>query len=129
MKKILLDTHAFLWCITGDERLSEKARQEFLDPDSDLYLSAASYWEICIKADLGKLRLVDGWDSIFDKEMTTNQIKWLPIDKEHSKGILALPLIHKDPFDRLLIAQALHEQMALLTKDENIHRYDVQALW
>lgn len=126
--KLLLDTHAFLWFMKG-ENLSQKAQDAFLAIDNDLYLSAASYWEICIKHSLGKLDLDKDWNEVFDREMLLNGIKWLPIEKEHSQGIIALPMIHRDPFDRLLIAQAYAEGMTLLTADSNIEQYDIPTIW
>jgi PIN domain nuclease of toxin-antitoxin system len=126
--KLLLDTHAFLWFMKG-ENLSQKAQDSFLDIDNDLYLSAASYWEICIKHSLGKLDLDKNWNEVFDREILLNGIKWLPIEKEHSQGIIELPMIHRDPFDRLLIAQACAEDMTLLTADSNIKQYDIPTIW
>jgi PIN domain nuclease of toxin-antitoxin system len=126
--KLLLDTHAFLWFMKG-ENLSQKAQDAFLDIDNDLYLSAASYWEICIKHSLGKLDLDKNWNEVFDREMLLNGIKWLPIEKEHSQSIIELPMIHRDPFDRLLIAQAYAEGMTLLTADSNIKQYDIPTIW
>lgn len=126
--KLLLDTHAFLWFMQ-DENLSQNAQAAFLDTSNDLYFSAASYWEICIKHSLGKLDLAGNWDKLFDREMTVNTIRWLPIKKEHSRGIISLPMLHRDPFDRLLISQARCEGMTLLTADSHIQQYDVLTLW
>jgi PIN domain nuclease of toxin-antitoxin system len=126
--KMLLDTHAFLWFMQG-ENLSQAAQIAFLDANNDLYLSAASYWEICIKSSLGKLDLAEDSADLFDREMTTNGIKWLPIEKAHSRGVIALPMIHRDPFDRLLIAQANAEDMTLLTADANIRQYGIPTIW
>lgn len=126
--KLLLDTHTFLW-VVNDGPLSGHARQAFLNAESELYLSAASYWEISIKISIGKLVLVDNWVESFDREMAANGIKWLPIKKEHCLGVIDLPMIHRDPFDRLLIAQAVFEQMTLLTADKNIQRYSVPIIW
>lgn len=127
--KLLLDTHAFLWAVWGPERLSEVARVHFLDSANELLFSAASYWEICIKHTAGKLDLALGWEQLFEREMAANGIQWLNIEKEHCRAILALPHIHGDPFDRLLIAQARHEGLTILTKDENIAQYAVDTLW
>jgi PIN domain nuclease of toxin-antitoxin system len=126
--KILLDTHTFLW-VVNDGPLSETARASFLDIDNNVFLSAASYWEICIKNSIGKLTLADDWADQFDTEMRVNNIQWLPIAKPHARKIIELPLIHQDPFDRLLIAQALCEEMTILTSDGNIARYAVSTLW
>ncbi len=126
--KLLLDTHVFLW-IVGDGPLSQRARRSFLDRENEVYLSAASYWEISIKVSIGRLSLTDDWMEIFDREIAVNGIKWLPIKKEHCWGIVNLPMIHRDPFDRLLIAQALFEQMTLLTADDSIQQYNVPIVW
>lgn len=127
--KLLLDTHAILWLTEGDKRLSAKAQAAFLDRQNALYLSAASYWEICIKYALGKLGLQPNWPNLLDEEIAVNQIVWLPIEKEHCQTLTELPLLHRDPFDRLLIAQAQFEGMTLLTADEQIRRYEVPTLW
>jgi PIN domain nuclease of toxin-antitoxin system len=125
---LLLDTHAFLWVVNGGP-LSDTARALFLDINNSVFLSAASYWEICIKNSIGKLTLADNWADQFDTEMRANNIQWLPIAKPHARKIIDLPLIHQDPFDRLLIAQALCDDMSILTSDRNIARYAVSTLW
>ncbi len=126
--KLLLDTHVFLWSLNG-RPLSEPARRAFLDTENNLFLSAASYWEICIKVNIGKLGLSADWPERFDAEMAANGIRWLPIEQAHCHQILALPSIHQDPFDRLLVAQAIHEDMAILTSDRNISHYPVTTVW
>ena len=126
--KLLLDTHAFLWALT-DQNLSQTAREAYLNTNNDLYLSAASYWEICIKVSLGKLTVIPDWINRFDMELVSNGISWLSIDKAHCQHLLRLPAIHRDPFDRLLIAQAQCEGMTLLTADANIQQYSVSTLW
>jgi PIN domain nuclease of toxin-antitoxin system len=126
--KLLIDTHAFLWFLTG-ENLSQAATEAFLDRANALYFSAASYWEISIKLSLGKLQLTANWPQLFDREMQINGIQWLPIEKEHCQGLLQLPPIHRDPFDRLLIAQARFAEMTLLTADSHIQQYDIPTIW
>ncbi len=126
--KLLLDTHVFLWSLFG-EGLSQTARDLFLDTNNTLFLSAASYWEICIKVSIGRLKLADNWIQAFDEEMRVNTIQWLPIAKEHSQRVLTLPMMHRDPFDRMLVAQAQYEKMTLLTVDANIRAYDVPTMW
>ena len=126
--KLLLDTHAFLWGI-GSRNLSASAQAAFLDPSNELYLSSVSYWEICIKATIGKLTLTANWQQEFDEEITINNIKWLPLEKAHCKKIISLPMLHNDPFDRLIIAQALCEDLTLMTADSNIQKYKVTTLW
>ncbi|MCP5099963.1 MAG: type II toxin-antitoxin system VapC family toxin [Chloroflexi bacterium] len=126
--KILLDTHTFLWSLSG-KHFSDQAQEVFLDPQNSLALSMASYWEICIKLSLGKLKLQSNWEQVFDQEMVANQIQWLSIEKEHCRKIVELPFIHRDPFDRLLIAQAICEDMTLLTVDKMVQLYDVPTIW
>lgn len=126
--KLLLDTQVFLWVI-NNQKLSQRARAAFLDTSNQLFLSAASYWEICIKQNIGKLVLAEDWQQSFEREMRANDIRWLPIEKSHCQAIIALPWLHCDPFDRLLIGQALQEGMTILTADEQIQQYDVATIW
>lgn len=126
--KILLDSHTFLWLVWG-KNLSDRARATFINPDYEIYFSAASYWEISIKVSLGKLQVTPDWIARFDRELVGNSIRWLPITKEHCQRLLELPRIHHDPFDRLLIAQAQVENMTLLTADANIQKYPVSVIW
>ena len=126
--KLLLDTHAFLWII-DEGPLSQRARRAFLDKENEVYLSAASYWEISIKVSIGRLTLTDDWVEIFDREIAANGIKWLPIKKEHCWGIVNLPMIHRDPFDRMLIAQAMVEDMLLLSRDTRLSDYEITRVW
>jgi len=127
--KVLLDTHTFLWLIQGDKRVSREAEAIFLERDNELFFSAASYWEICIKQSLGKLGLALGWQEILDTELAVNSISWLDIKKAHCQGLLHLPQHHGDPFDRLLISQAVAENMVLLSADANIGKYSVKTVW
>lgn len=126
--KLLIDTHIFLWVISGNKKLSKKVKGAFLDVNNDLYLSAASYWEICIKYSLDKIDLADNWAKVFDREMAANGISWLPIGKNHCRGVCDLPFIHRDPFDRMLVSQARSEGMTLLTADSNIRQYEVDVI-
>jgi PIN domain nuclease of toxin-antitoxin system len=126
--KLLLDTHVFLWS-TMKQLLSGRASAAFLAPDNQLYFSTASYWEICIKLAIGKVELDENRKEIIENELVANNIRWLDIAREHCQRIVELPRIHGDPFDRLLIAQALCEEMTLLTADANIMRYEVPTLW
>ncbi len=127
--KILLDTHAFLWAMSGSNRLSKKAKEAYLDNANKLFFSAVSYWEIGIKISIGKLELANNWKDIIDKEINNNGIKWLDLKKEHVQGIINLEFHHRDPFDRLLIAQAKYEQMSIITVDKQIEKYDVTTIW
>ena len=127
--KVLLDTHAFLWLITGDDRLSENARQTFLNTENSLFFSAASLWEICIKKSLGKISLKDGWFQTIQEEMEINTIQWLSIEMTHSAEVTELPFHHRDPFDRMLIAQAIVEEMKLISRDSPLSNYGIELIW
>lgn len=126
--RLLLDTHTFLWFACGDQRLSDRAREAFLDGENDLFFSAASYWEICIKQSRGKLELASGWEGLVDRVLAANGISWLAIEKLHCQAILKLPNVHRDPFDRLLVAQAKAEGLTVLTTDPHIPLYGVQTI-
>jgi PIN domain nuclease of toxin-antitoxin system len=127
--KLLIDTHALIWAFAGDPRLSGRAADAVRDPRNDLFFSVAGHWEICIKISLGKLRLRPGWENAFGREMARNRVRWLPLKAEHSLGILALPFHHRDPFDRLYVAQARCEMLCIVTASADIGRYDVPVLW
>lgn len=127
--KVLLDTHAFLWLIHGDNRLSEIARLTYLNTENGLYFSAASMWEICIKMSLGKIELKEGWSQVIPEEMEKSLISWLPIQQKHCIELVELPFHHRDPFDRMLVAQALVEDMYLLSRDSRLSAYGVERIW
>jgi len=127
--KILVDTHALLWCISGSESLGKRARDAFLNPENELFFSAASYWEICIKLSIKKLDLGANWEKTIEKELKYNSINWLPILQEHCLALTTLQWHHCDPFDRLLIAQAIKERCAIMTDDMHIRRYEVKIVW
>lgn len=127
--KLLLDTHAFLWAIADDPRLSPRAREAFLDPDNLLFLSMASAWEIAIKISLGKLHIAGRWNDVVQREMSANGIAWLPIEYEHCVKVAALPFHHRDPFDRLIGAQAQSEHMAIVSRDLSFESYGVRRIW
>lgn len=127
--KVLLDTHAFLWTVTSDDRLSETAQQIFLDSQNSLFFSAASLWEISIKKSLGKISLKRGWFQIIQKEIDANAIEWLPIEMPHCVVVTELPFHHRDPFDRMLVAQAIVEDLQLLSRDIRLSAYAVKRIW
>jgi PIN domain nuclease of toxin-antitoxin system len=127
--KVLLDTHAFLWAITGDKMLSKKARKTFLDPRNSLFFSAVSMWEICIKISLGKLSLKSGWFKKIQNEISINAIQWLPVEMSHCAELTKLPFHHRDPFDRMLISQARVEDLQVLSRDARLSVYDIQLIW
>ena len=127
--KLLLDTHALLWMSLDDSQLSDKARELIADLDNQLWLSPASYWEIAIKISLGKYELNEPLDEFVNREVNNNDISILPISTQHAQIVSALPFHHKDPFDRLLIAQALTNGMTILSKDDQFAAYGVAQIW
>jgi PIN domain nuclease of toxin-antitoxin system len=125
----LLDTHALLWVFSDHPLLSQRARDVFLEPQTQLHVSSISFWEIAIKSSLGKIELRNSWLQRFEKERKANDIHWLDIKQTHLGSLMQLPFLHWDPFDRLLIAQAQAEEMVLITADQNIHKYNIPCLW
>ena len=126
--KCLLDAHTVLWLTGNVPRLSEKAKSAILDPTNKKFVSIASAWEIAIKISVGKLK-IDGGVMEFFRMVDENGFIFLPIKKEHVEHIQTLPLHHRDPFDRMLVAIAASEGMSLITADENIHLYDISWVW
>ena len=127
--RLLLDTHALLWMVSRSSRLSESARSAIADDRNELYFSIAGYWEIGIKQSLGKLELSDGWNDTLPKEITYNRISWLPVEPSHVHEVAVLPWVHRDPFDRLMIAQARVEKLALVSRDPQLAEYGVPIIW
>ena len=128
MGHYLLDTHIAMWFFNGNEVLSETAKRIILDLSNSKYLSIASAWEISIKISLRKLDF-DGKAAGFIRLAETNGIIIIPVKTTHLTVLETLPLIHRDPFDRLLIATAISEQMTFITADKNISQYDVPKIW
>jgi len=127
--KVLLDTHALLWLISDDERLSENAKLIFLNQGNRLFFSVASLWEICIKKSLEKIALRNDWLRTIQAEMEANTIQWLPIETAHCAEVAELPFHHRDPFDRMLVAQAIVEDMQLLSRDDRLSDYAIERVW
>lgn len=127
--KVLLDTRTFLWAITGDKKLSKTAHKTFLDPRNRLFFSAVSMWEICIKISLEKLSLKSGWFKKIQNEMSINAIQWLPVEMSHCTELAKLPFHHRDPFDRMLVAQAKAEELQLLSRDPRLSAYGIELIW
>jgi PIN domain nuclease of toxin-antitoxin system len=122
--KLLLDTHAFLWWDSTDSHLPSRLSAAIADPDNEIYVSSVSAWEIAIKRASGKL----AFDGSMVKAMAAHGFQSLPITVEHAEEAGSLPVLHRDPFDRLLVAQAQMEGMALVTVDAQILRYPVKHL-
>jgi len=127
--RLLLDTHVFLWWVTADPRLSRRARTLIADAANTLYLSAASGWEMAIKAGLGRLQMADELERLVPEQMALNGIEGLPVVLAHALRVHALPAHHRDPFDRLLVAQAELEDLAIVTGDPQIAEYGVRTVW
>jgi PIN domain nuclease of toxin-antitoxin system len=127
--KLLLDTHTALWWINENEKLSPKAKSMLHDYENALYLSMASAWEVAIKASTGRFSGLNGGIRTFLDKLEHIPISLVPIMSSHLETLESLPLIHRDPFDRLLVAVAKTDGMAILTADQNIHKYDVPAVW
>jgi PIN domain nuclease of toxin-antitoxin system len=125
---LLLDTHALIWFINGDNQLPNKAVKIIKDLNSKCFVSIASIWEIAIKISLGKLDLNGGFDEI-SKIMKQYEIELLPITFEHIQTLLKLEFYHRDPFDRIIISQSLVEKLFIVTKDKNFPNYNVKIAW
>jgi PIN domain nuclease of toxin-antitoxin system len=126
---LLLDTHTLLWFLRDDPLLSVSAKELIEHPTNRKLISVASCWEIAIKAGLGKLELAEPSRSLLEREIPRNNLELLPISLAHATSVETLPLHHKDPFDRLLIAQAMTEQIPVVSADTHFDLYSVTRLW
>ena len=127
--RVLLDTHSFLWLVTNDDRLSELARSVFLNPESALLVSAVTGFEISVKFSLGKLKLSEPPREFVQNRLHKNALTALPVTLAHTHRLASLPFHHKDPFDRLLVSQALEEDVPILSADVVLSNYGVERLW
>jgi len=127
--KLLLDTHALLWFIGNDAQLSTPARENIENPAHEKFVSAASLWEIAIKLSFEKLKLPRPFGEVFPQQLEVNGFDLLPISCVQLNQLVALPFHHRDPFDRLLIAQALADGMAIVTRDPEFSKYTAKTLW
>jgi len=127
--RVLLDTHTFLWWISNDTRLSSRAREIISNGNNELLLSAASGWEIAIKVRLGRLQLPYEPERFIPEQLVINAIQSLPIKISHALHTYSLPIYHRDPFDRIIIAQAQLEGLPILTSDPQIAKYKVEIIW
>lgn len=123
--KFLLDTHIFLWFISGDKQLSASALSYIRNPENEIYLSAASVWEIVVKCQIGKLPLPEPPETFIPEQRQKHQIASLVIDEQTVSYLSTLPTLHRDPFDRILICQALQHNMTIITVDTAITAYPV----
>lgn len=127
--RIILDTHAFLWWIADDPRLSRKARALIGSLENEVFVSAASMWEIAVKTALGRLQLPSDPGTFLLEQIDLNGFSPLAVSVEHTLRVLDLPSKHRDPFDRLLAAQCLAEKTVLVTRDPVFRQYDVTVQW
>lgn len=123
----LLDTHALLWLFDDDDRLSENAKEIITNPDNKIFISIASFWEIAIKMSLSKLALDIPLEQLFD-ECEKVDINVLNINKKHLHFLTKLPFVHRDPFDRLIICQAIVENCTLVSADKTLFQYDIKII-
>ncbi len=127
--KLLVDTHALLWAIDSPERLGNRARDVLTDPGNHTSFSTVSLWEIAIKMSVGRLALDSDWREIIESARLALRARWLFLEPGHCHEVATLPWHHRDPFDRMLIAQAMSEGMTLLTRDSAMREYGVDTLW
>jgi len=127
--KLLLDSHAFLWFVAGDSKLSDHARQAIEDPGNDCYLSIASVWELAIKHSLGRLRLTPNFAKFMTTQTRYNRIELWSVDFAHVLRAAELPFHNRDPFDRLLACQCLVEIWPIVSADAVFDAYGVERVW
>lgn len=129
MSRVLLDTHAFLWFAFDDERLSARAAEVISDASVEKVLSIASLWEIAVKTSLGKLELGTSLERFLTDEVEGRELEVLGIEHAHLVRVADLPFHHRDPFDRLLIAQAVSEGLSIMSIDPRFEAYGVNVIW
>jgi PIN domain nuclease of toxin-antitoxin system len=127
--RVLLDTHVFLWWIEDAPALSRKARAAIANPDNECLLSVGSCWEMAIKASLGKLRFAQTIERFIPEQLAANAIGQLAIEFRHVAKVATLPFHHRDPFDRLLAAQAIEERCSIVSADPIFRKYGVARIW
>ena len=127
--RLLLDTHTFLWWVADLPRLSGRARSEIANPENEILLSAASGWEIAIKSALGRLKLSAEPSVFVPEHLRRNDFDVIPVGLHHGLEVYGLPPHHRDPFDRLLVAQSRCEGIPLISADERLKSYEVELLW
>jgi PIN domain nuclease of toxin-antitoxin system len=127
--KLLLDTHAFLWWVSASDRISRRARTAIGSARNECFVSIATAWEIAIKLSLGKLRIGGSLDRFLPEQLAANGFQPLAIDLKHAARVATLPFHHRDPFDRLLAAQALEEDLRIVTADPVFARYGLKRVW
>jgi PIN domain nuclease of toxin-antitoxin system len=127
--RLLLDTQALLWFLGGDRRLSVAARQAIEDLNNERLFSVAGMWKIAIKASLGKLQLHVPFATLFPGQLQANAVELLPIRAAHAAEVLVLPFYHRDPFDRMLVAQVRVEGASVVSSDPDLDPYGITRIW
>jgi PIN domain nuclease of toxin-antitoxin system len=127
--RVLLDTHALLWFSLDDTRLSICAKSTMMDRNNDLLVSPATLWEVAIKVSLGKYELEEEFTSFFSRVLAGYNITLLPVAIEHAAAVTRLPFHHRDPFDRMLVAQAIFEDIPIVSADRLLDAYSVTRIW
>lgn len=127
--RILLDTHTFIWFIIDDPRLSEYSARLIEDTSNDVFVSVATLWEMAIKVSLGKLHLEKTFDQLIPSQLQVNKFTILPVEINHLHQLVSLPWHHRDPFDRLMIAQSMTESLPILSRDPAFDYYGIRRLW
>ena len=127
--RLLLDTHTFLWFIGGDSKLSSAAKGLIEDPNNERLLSVASLWEMAIKVSLGRLSVPQPFSQLIDAHVKGNAMTVHPISAQHLDELARLPFHHKDPFDRLIIAQGIVENVSIVSRDKVFEHYPITCLW
>jgi len=127
--KYLLDTHTLLWIIDENARLSEKSRSIFLDMTNDIYLSSASLWELSIKVSLNKIEINNTFENFIQDHVLGNDIKIMKIELPHIIRVSKIPFHHRDPFDRMIIAQSIEDNIPVISGDKIFDRYLSNRIW
>jgi PIN domain nuclease of toxin-antitoxin system len=127
--RLLLDTHAFLWYITSDDRLSSDAAAAITEESNEVYLSVVSVWETLVKYELGRLSLPTPADQYIEERQEQHRLLSLPLEAAAASRLLELPAHHRDPFDRMLVCQAIHHDLTIVTSDAHIVEYPVRVLY
>jgi PIN domain nuclease of toxin-antitoxin system len=126
--RFLIDTHFFLWFVLNDAKLGTKARALIVDPQNEVLISPATFWEIAIKVSIGKFSLPEAFGAFVEDQIQQNDFEILPITVAHADAVASLPFHHRDPFDRLLIAQAIVERIPILSADSMFDKYPVTRI-
>jgi len=127
--KLIVDTHTFIWFFRGDPKLSTTARQLIENMDNEVMLSIASVWEIAIKQSIGKLSFGLPFKAVIVEKLKQNQVEIIHVTLDHIETVATLPLHHRDPFDRLIIAQGIVENLPIISADAIFDAYPIQRVW